>query len=228
MHTLTKKVSSFLKWLRQPTILVVLGVFFVVNVFLFSIRPFLRHVPAPLPLLGQWPQELVDVRLSSQEARGRVVPRVTLVGVVPVGCHEFSECPAFFDPVENLQRQFGESTIPVSFVLLTPGNFDSSRVPLSFVPTQAALPVAWRSVSAADRAAIGNAIFKNFEKKYEKDFGFEMLEKKLFEQSPWNYFFLIDSNNFVRAGFYMQKKEVLDEVFHRVMQVHYGNTGSGS
>jgi protein SCO1/2 len=203
-------------WLRllRKHIWLVAGLFGVLT--LTAIRPFLRHVPDPPPVLFQLP----EYRMVDQD--GREFTPETLRGKVWVAGFVFtscpSTCPAVTRAMADLRERFDRTDIDVMMVSFTVDpEHDTPAVLAEYADSVGADHERWRFVTgdvASVRALVKDG-FKLGIGEPEPTRG----NADLYDIAHSTKLALVDGNGAVRGYYGIEPDQGLDEIYHRAQHV---------
>jgi protein SCO1/2 len=202
-------------WLRmlRKHIWLVAGIFGVVTVT--AIRPFLRHVPDPPPVMYVLPDyELVDDDerpFTPETMRGKV----WVAGFVFTSCP--STCPAVTRAMQDLRARFDRNDIDVEMVSFTVDPEHDTPAVLHAYAEQSGAGDNWRFVTG-DMAAIRALVRDGFklgigERAPTKDDG------DLYDIAHSTKLALVDPDGAVRGFYGIEPDQGLDEIYHRAQHV---------
>ncbi|NUN13548.1 MAG: SCO family protein [Myxococcales bacterium] len=182
-------------------------------VFLTAIRPLMRHVPEPPPILSTLPDfALVDQSgqmFGSSDLRGHVY----VVSFFFTTCR--SICPALIRSVRELNHRYESIGADIKIVSFTVDpDHDSPKVLEQYANDMEIDTKRW-TLLTGEKKSIENLLIKGFrvdmgEKAYVSD--------SLVDIAHSSKIVLVDKNGNVR-GYYGTDSAGIDEVFHRSLHV---------
>jgi protein SCO1 len=177
------------------------------------LRPFLRHIPEPPPVLGTLPA----FQLTNQEGRpyGTVELRgkIWIANFIFTTCH--SICPTLTRAMHSLQDRFEKGAIPVKLVSITvdPENDTPERLK-AYAQKYAADPRRWSFLTGPEPAV--RAVISDGFNTY---MGTRRVESQnLVDIAHASTLVLVDGQGDIR-GYYSCDESGLDEIFHRAQHV---------
>ena len=202
-------------WLRllRKHIWLVGGLFGVITIT--AIRPFLRHVPEPPPILHTLPAyELVDDHerpFTADTLRGKV----WVAGFVFTSCP--STCPAVTRAMQDLHARFDRNDIDVEMVSFTVDPQRDTPQVLRAYAEQVGADERWRFVTG-DPAAI-RAVVRDGFKLGIGDKEPTVDDADLYDIAHSTKLALVDPDGNVRGLYGIEPDQGLDEIFHRAQHV---------
>lgn len=177
-------------------------------------RPFLRHEPAPPPVVGRLPPfELTD-------EKGRVFGNAQLAGRVHVVNFIFTRCasicPLLTHSMGQLQRRYDEQNIDgIRLLSITVDpEYDTPERLAAYGKQHGADPERWSFVTG-DPQAVTSLVVDGFKAARGQP---EENEAGLFDIAHGGKFVIVDGNGGIR-GYYDTDEMGLDEIFHRSRHV---------
>ncbi len=178
-----------------------------------ALRPLLRRVPDPPPVLGQLP----DFSLIDQ--RGEEYGLADLAGEVWVANFFFTSCvtvcPPLMRAAAGLQERFAAARVPVRQVSITVDPFTDTPDRLTrFGRAYGVDPKHWRLLTG-DEEAIRALVLHGFRTHMGSS---EQLSDNIVDIAHSTHFVLVDGAGRLR-GYYGSDPAGVDEVFHRAQHV---------
>ena len=202
-------------WLRllRKHIWLIGGLFGAITIT--AIRPLLRHVPDPPPVLFELPDfALVDDHeqpFTDDTLRGKV----WVAGFVFTSCP--STCPAVTRAMQDLHARFARNDIDVEMVSFTVDPRRDTPQVLRAYAEQAGADEHWRFVTG-DPAAI-HAVVRNGFKLGIGDPAPVADDAALYDIARSTQLALVDPEGNVRGFYGIEPDQGLDEIFHRAQHV---------
>lgn len=185
-----------------------------------ALRPLLRHVPDPPPVLGQLPPfALVD-------QQGRTVGLDDLRGEVWVANFFFTSCPTvcpkLMRAAKALDERFARSDVPVRMVSVTvdPQNDTPARL-LDYAREYGLDTSRWDLLTGspeAVRALVVGGFATHMGERGDVGAGGQPATGELMDIAHSTHFVLVDGRGRIR-GYYGSDERGRDEVFHRAQHV---------
>lgn len=203
-------------WLRllRKHIYVVAGLFGIITIT--AIRPLMRRVPDPPPVLYQLPEyALVDQQerpFTPETLRGKV----WIAGFVFTSCP--STCPAVTRAMQDLRARLDRNEMDVEMVSFTVDpEHDTPAVLRAYAEQAGADPGNWRFVTG-DLAAIRALVRDGFklgigERAPTED------DANLYDIAHSTKLALVDPDGNVRGFYGIEPDQGLDEIYHRAQHV---------
>ena len=177
------------------------------------LRPLLRRVPEPPPVLAALP----PFQLVNQD--GRVFGSADLRGQVWVGDFVFTSCrsicPGLTRAMRSLQQRYQAAGVPVRLVSFSvdPEN-DTPAVLKAYAARHGADLSSWTFLTGPE-PAMRSLIVLGFKTHLGRR---EVSSENLVDIAHAPYFVLVDGNGGIR-GYYRPDESGLDELFHRSQHV---------
>jgi protein SCO1/2 len=185
-----------------------------------ALRPFLRHVPDPPPVLGQLPPfALVD-------QRGQPKGLADLRGEVWVASFFFTSCPTvcpkLMRAAKELRARFDRDDVPVRLVSVTvdPQNDTPPRL-LDYAREYGLDTRRWDLLTgspAAVRGLVVDGFATHMGERGDAGVGDRPVAGELMDIAHSTHFVLVDGRGRIR-GYYGSDEPGRDEVFHRAQHV---------
>lgn len=183
------------------------------------LRPFLRHVPAPPPVVGQLPEfRLVDqagAAFGSKELRGQVWVADFFFTSCP------SVCPKLTRAAKALQERFAAADVPVRLVSISVDPETDTPARLTDYAREYALDTTRWSLLTGDLADIRRLVVEGF----AAHMGDKVPDGAgLMDIAHSTHLVLVDGQGRIR-GYYGSDEQGSDEVFHRAQHVRWEQDG---
>jgi protein SCO1/2 len=202
----------WLVWLRKH-IYVVAGIMGVVTIT--ALRPRLRHVPEPPPVMFQLPADVALVDQNGQPfSTATMSGKVWVAGFVFTSCP--STCPAVTRAMGELRARFDRMQVPVEMVSFTVDPAKDTPEVLRAYAEQAGVSEHWRFVTG-DPKAVRAMVRDGFrlgigEREPKGDAG-------MYDIAHSTKLALVDGDGAVRGFYDIEPDQGLDEIFHRAQHV---------
>jgi protein SCO1 len=186
--------------------------FFIGAAMLTFIRPFLRKVPKPPPVIGLAPV------FTLKNEKGEAFGSANLKGTTYVANFLFTSCttacPLLVQSLQELQKRYEQEKIPIKIISFSVDpTTDTPEVLHTYAAAAKADPQRWVFLTGEVPAVA--ATLKGFNFALEPKV---WTKQSFFEISHTQKLVIVDGNGAVR-GYYGSDKLGVDEVFHRSQHV---------